>query len=327
MNLTIKIESWPIRGHFTISRSSLTDVKVVTVEIFNGTAIGRGECRPYARYNETPEIVAAQIEAQRATIESGLSAEKLQRLMPAGAARNALDCALWDLRCKVEKTSIWDLIGTARPSPHPTAFTLSVDTPDAMARAAKKALNFKILKLKVDRKRVARQLQAVAEARPDCRFIVDANEALLSPDVYALAQHKAHTQIAMIEQPIHDKLINEHSFHDYNGPPLCADESIHNVDDLPRLKALGYKAVNIKLDKCGGFSGALKLIKAAKEQGFLLMGGCMLSTSLAVAPMAALMDNFDVIDLDGGALLEKDRKEGLIYENGKVHPPSPQLWG
>lgn len=327
MKLTIKMESWPIRGHFTISRSSITDVKVVTVEIFEGAAIGRGECRPYARYNETPETVAAQIEAQRTTIEAGIGAHELQRLMPAGAARNALDCALWDLRCKTEAVSIWDIIDAARPTPKPTAMTLSVDTPDAMARAAKNAFNFKILKLKVNAQHVAEQLRAVAQARPDCRFIVDANEALSPPDVYNLAQHSAHSQIAMIEQPIHDRLIHAHSFHDYTGPPLCADESIHNVDDLPRLKALGYKAVNIKLDKCGGFSCALELIKAAKKQGFLLMGGCMLSTSLAVAPMATLMEYFDIVDLDGGALLENDRKDGLIYENGRVHPPSPQLWG
>ena len=327
MKLSIKTESWPIKGHFTISRSSLTQVSVVTVTISRDSIVGRGECRPYARYNETTDSVTEQIEALRAQIESGLSIKDLQGQLPAGAARNAIDCALWDFNCKAQRRSIWDISGAPKPSAQPTAFTLSVDTPAAMAKAAIIASDFNILKLKVDAGRIFDQIQAVAKARPKTRLIIDANEALSASQVHALAAHPDAPQIAMIEQPLHNDIIHEHSFHDYHGPPLCADESFHGVDELSALKALGYKAVNIKLDKCGGFSGALKLIKAAKEQGFLLMGGCMLSTSLAVAPMSALMDNFDVIDLDGGALLEKDRKEGLIYENGKVHPPSPQLWG
>ena len=327
MKLSIKTESWPIKGHFTISRSSLTQVAVVTVTISNDSIVGRGECRPYARYNETTESVTTQIETLRAEIESGLSIKDLQRRLPAGAARNAVDCALWDFNCKAQGRSIWDISGASKPSPQPTAFTLSVDTSAAMAKAAISASDFNILKLKVDAVRIFDQIQAVAKARPNTQLIIDANEALSAPQVYALAAHPHAKQIAMIEQPLHDDIIHDHSFHDYDGPPLCADESFHGVDDLSALKALGYKAVNIKLDKCGGFTAALDLISTAKAHHFQIMGGCMLSTSLAVAPMAALMSAFDVIDLDGGALLARDREHALSYKKGRVYPPSPELWG
>ena len=327
MIVTIKTETWPIRGHFTISRASLTDVSVVTVEIANGPFTGRGECRPYARYKETCETVMAQIEAIRTVIEVGLNIQELQNYLPPGAARNAVDCALWDLLCKSQARSIWDMLDLTPPKPQPTAYTLSIDHPEAMANMARKALDFTILKLKVDADRMSAQISAVAQIRPACRFIIDANEALTADDVYALAKHPNANQIAMIEQPLHNDIIHDHNFSDYMGPPLCADESFHGEHDLLPLKKLGYKAVNIKLDKCGGLTEALKLIKAAKRYDFQLMGGCMLSTSLAVAPMAAIMDAFDIVDLDGGALLERDRKNGLTYKKGRVYPPSAKLWG
>ena len=327
MKLSIKTESWPIKGHFTISRSSLTEVDVVTVKIESEAIIGRGECRPYARYNETTQSVTDQIETLRADIEMGLTPYDLQSRLPTGAARNAIDCALWDFKCKKEGQSIYNLINRPHPSAQPTAFTLSVDSPEIMAKAAIGASSFNILKLKVDGDRIFDQIQAVAQTRPDCRLIIDANEALQAQHVYALATHPNAAQIALIEQPLHDNIIRKHSFQDYDGPPLCADESFHGIDDLLILKSLGYKAVNIKLDKCGGFTAALDLIKVAKEQGFHIMGGCMLSTSLAVAPMAALMNAFDIIDLDGGALLARDREHGLTYKKGRVYPPSSKLWG
>ena len=289
MKLTIKIESWPIRGHFTISRTSLTSVDVVSVAISDGQFIGRGECRPYARYDETPQSVAAQIENLRDIVQTGVSREGLIDLLPAGAARNALDCALWDYECKSSAQDIWSLIGCPRPKPQPTAFTLSVDSPEQMTKAAKNASDFMILKLKVDAKRFADQITAVATARPECRLIVDANEALQAKDVLSLARHPYRKHIALIEQPLHDDIVADHSFRDYDGSLLGADESFHGHDDLQRLKELGYGARNIKLDKCGGLTAALAIIKAAKASGFYLMGGCMLSTSLAVAPMAAIM--------------------------------------
>ena len=327
MKLSIKTESWPIKGHFSISRSSLTDVELVLVEILDGQVIGRGECRPYSRYNETAQSVIEQIEHIRREIESGLSVKELQKLLPAGAARNAVDCALWDLRCKTEGRSVWDIIGQVKPAPKDTAFTLSCDTPSAMAKAAVQASMFNILKLKVDAQRITEQIEAVAKVRPKSRFIIDANEDLKAADVYTLAAHVNAPQIALIEQPLHDNIVRNHSFHDYTGPPLCADESFHGIENLEPLKALGYKAVNIKLDKCGGFTAAMHLISEAKKHGFMTMSGCMLSTSLSVAPMAVIMDMFDIIDLDGGALLERDRAYGLKYEKGKVHPPLANLWG
>jgi len=196
-----------------------------------------------------------------------------------------------------------------------------------MAKAAKTAADFNLLKLKVSALDMTAQIMAVTSARPDARLIIDANESLNIKNLTELMTHNAKDQIALIEQPLHDEIILEHDLSGLNGPPICADESLHNIDDLPKLKSLGYRAVNIKLDKCGGVTAARQLITAAKEQGFLLMGGCMLSTSLAVAPMAALMEDFDVVDLDGGALLERDRSHGLIYEKGRVYPPQSQLWG
>ena len=327
MKLSINIESWSIRGHFTISRSTLTKVDIVCVEISDGLITGRGECRPYSRYNETPQTVAGQIERLRDVIEMGITHDDLIAILPAGAARNALDCALWDFACKSSDKNIWSLTGITPPKPQATAFTISIDSSDNMAVAAKKASDFDILKIKVDAKRFKNQITAVATARPNCRLIVDANEALKADDVFSLADHPYREHITLIEQPLHDDIVRNHSFATYDGPTLCADESFHGIDDLMTLKQLGYGALNIKLDKCGGLSSALKIIKAAKATGFSLMGGCMLSTSLAVAPMAAIMDLFDIIDLDAGALLSQDRDNGLTYEKGRVHPPQSSLWG
>lgn len=327
MKLAIKIEHWPIKGHFTISRSSLTSVEVVTVRLGDDHVTGRGECRPYSRYNETAQSVCVQLETLRHSIQDGLSHNQLTSMLPAGAARNALDCALWDYACKSSAQTIWDILDVPQPKPQPTAFTISIDHPDEMARAAKKASDFEILKIKVDEKRFAEQITAVAIARPECRLIVDANEALQVHDVYALAKHPYREHIALIEQPLHDNIVRDHGFQDYDGPILCADESFHGIQDILPLKQLGYGAINIKLDKCGGLSKALDIIQAAKESDFYLMGGCMLSTSLAVAPMATIMDMFDIIDLDSGALLAKDRDNGLTYKMGQLHPPTPALWG
>ena len=327
MKFSTKIENWPIRGHFTISRSSLNSVEVVTVQISDGNVTGRGECRPYSRYNETAVSVSAQLETLRHSVQDGLNHDRLTSNLPAGAARNALDCALWDYKCKSSDRTIWDVLGVPQPKPQATAFTISIDSPEQMATAAQKASDFEILKIKVDEKRFSEQITAVATARPDCRLIVDANEALQVEDVYTLATHPYRENIALIEQPLHDNIVRDHSFIDYGGPTLCADESFHSLKDLSTLKQLGYGAINVKLDKCGGLTPALDIIQIAKASGFYLMGGCMLSTSLAVAPMAAIMELFNIVDLDAGALLEKDRDHCLTYTMGQVHPPTPALWG
>ena len=306
MKLTIEIENWPIRGHFAISRSKIDHVTLCVVTLSHDGYKGRGECRPYARYNETAESVSVQILSIKDDIENSTPealSQNINQILPAGAARNALDCAIWDLRCKIAGQNIWHILGTPMPSPQMTAYTLSADDPELMAQKACEVPDFTHLKLKVDRSRLNEQITAVAKARPDARYIIDANEALKGEDVFALAHHPMADKIVLIEQPIHNDDVDHYDFSSYHGPQLCADESLHTAQDLTRLKSLGYGAVNIKLDKCGGLTEALSLIKQAREMEFELMAGCMVATSLAIAPFAAIMDQFDYIDLDGGCLL------------------------
>lgn len=324
--LTIISEDFPVRGVFAISRSSLTSIDVVTVHIEQDGHIGRGECRPYPRYDESVKSVTEQIENVRKHIEEGCSIEYLQILMPAGAARNAVDCALWDLRCKIKGMRIWELTGLAEPQPVATAFTLSVDQPEAMAQKAREADHFSILKLKIGGAQGIECVRAVANARPDARLIIDPNESVL-PELLIefIAAIKEHN-IALIEQPCPAFASLSH-LPTENSPPLCADEAFHGVQDLDKLWTQGYRAVNIKLDKTGGITEALKSFKAARDKGFQIMAGCMASSSLAVAPMVALSSLADICDLDGPALLANDRIHGLVYKNGNVFPPKAALWG
>lgn len=324
--LNIISENFPVRGVFTISRSALTSIDVVTVHIEQDGHIGRGECRPYPRYDESVESVTEQIESVRKPIEEGCSIERLQSLLPAGAARNAVDCALWDLRCKIEGKRIWELAELAEPQPVATAFTLSVDKPEAMAQKAIEAARFSILKLKIGGAQGIECVQAVANARPDARLIIDPNESVLPELLNEFIAAIKEYNIALIEQPCPASAALSYSPTD-NAPPLCADEAFHGVQDLDRLWAQGYRAVNIKLDKTGGFTEALRTFKAARDKGFKIMAGCMASTSLAVAPMVALSSLADICDLDGPELLATDRKYGLEYKNGKVFPAKAELWG
>jgi len=325
--LILKVETWPIAGSFTISRSSLKAVTVVTVTLKENGHSARGECRPYTRYNETAENVIHTIEDARQDIEAGISLEDLQSLLPAGAARNAIDCALWDLKANQSGQSVSQLLKLPPPRNRTTAFTLSIAAPPQMRAAAQAARQYPILKIKIGGFEGLKSCLAVIDARPDAELIIDANEALKPNELAAFRSQLKDLPVIMIEQPIaadvYDKIPNMPQ----SLPLFCADESLHTADDLERLWSAGYRAVNIKLDKCGGLTAGLKLMQTAKAKGFIVMAGCMVGTSLAMAPMMVLESYADYIDLDGPLLLAKDRKNGLEYKGPTIIPAPKGFWG
>ena len=325
--LSWEIVKWPAKGEFRISRSALTEFVTVHVSISSSGFIGRSECRPYARYSETAESVIRQIKGVQLAIENGLSRLELCTTMKAGAARNAVDCALWDLEAKSTGKSVWELSDIPCPSSRETAFTLSIDTPQAMSRAAKAAKDHKYLKMKIGGDGGIEAVKAAAAARPDALFIVDANEAMSPSELESFVNLDVAHQIALIEQPFPASKDRDELFSIGSGPIICADESLHTSADLPRLWAAGYRAVNVKLDKTGGLTEALSLMNEAKKMGFKIMAGCMVGSSLAMAPMVMLESYADFIDLDGPLLLDDDFKPPLTYKGGKIFPPSKELWG
>jgi len=325
--LKVKAQTWPIAGSFRIAHGSVRKIQVVRVEISDGKSTGRGECRPYARYGETPETVSTQIIAVADTVKNGISTDTLQTLLRAGAARNAVDCALWDLKAKQTQTPIWQLASIPKPRARTTAFTLSIDSPANMAKAARAARQYPILKLKIDGPDGLLACLAVLNARPDAQLIIDANEALSPDDLPGFRNALAHAPVLMIEQPLRANIFNQIENAPSNLPILCADESLHTRVDLQKLWDAGYRAVNVKLDKCGGLTEALTLMREAKSMGFLIMAGCMVSTSLAMAPMMVLESFADFIDLDGPLLLAKDIPNGMRYEGAIINPPTSELWG
>ncbi|MCB8821177.1 N-acetyl-D-Glu racemase DgcA [Microvirga rosea] len=324
--LTVTIDRFPIAGTFTIARGSRTEAVVVTATIREDGATGHGECVPYARYGETVEGVAEAIAALAPRIAEGLTREALQDAMPPGAARNALDCALWDLDAKRSGIRAHLTAGVDRWPPATTAYTISLGTPDVMAEAAAKASDRPILKVKFggpggDLERIA----AVRRAAPDATLIADANEGWTEDN---LAQHFAacaEAGFALVEQPLPAK--NDGFLGKISRPvAICADESVHDRASLDRLVGL-YDAVNIKLDKTGGLTEALALADAAEARGFSLMIGCMVGTSLAMAPAMVLAPRARFVDLDGPLLLAKDREPGLRFDGSIIYPPEPALWG
>ncbi len=323
MTLTVKVraETWPIAGSFVISRGARTEVTVVVAEISDGGHVGRGECVPYARYGETVESVVAAIEGARTSGDR----EALRRDLPAGAARNALDCALWDLEAKRSGKPAWKLAGLSAPEPVLTCFTLSLGTPDTMAAAADAARRFRILKVKLGGEGDAARIHAVRHAAHDAEIVVDANEAWNAQNFAENMRACAEAHVALIEQPLPadaDALLRdvEHIV------PICADESVHVTADLDLL-AGKYDGVNVKLDKAGGLTEALALVQEAKRRDMQVMVGCMLATSLAMAPAMLIAQGADFVDLDGPLLLAKDRTPGLVYSDALVEPPEPALWG
>lgn len=306
---------------FTISRGSRTEAKVLTVRVTRDGVTGWGECVPYARYAETLESVEAQIRS----LPDGIDRAALQEALPAGAARNAMDCALWDLEAKQAGCRVWELAGLAAPLPEVTAYTLSLDTPEMMLAQAAKNAHRPLLKIKLGTPDDMPRLEAVRAGAPEARIIVDANEGW-SAEVYAdLAPHLLRLGVALVEQPMpageDDALLG------VDRPvPLCADESCHDRASLPKLKGK-YDMANIKLDKTGGLTEALALRDAARAEGYDVMVGCMVGSSLAMAPAVLVAQGAAITDLDGPLLLAEDRAHGLRFDEAGVHPSDPSLWG
>ncbi|MEX0968937.1 MAG: N-acetyl-D-Glu racemase DgcA [Paracoccaceae bacterium] len=312
----------PLKKPFVISRGTRLAAELVTVTLHDGTHYGRGECQPFARFGESCDGVINQIES--AVLAEFPSAGDLQALPP-GAARNALDCARWDLRAKQTGQPVWQLAGLAPPQPVTTALTISLDTPAAMHRAAVAARARPVLKVKLGGVGDLDRLAAVHKGAPNTRLVVDANEGWTLDDYLALAPQFAQLGVAMIEQPL--LAVEQEALRGQPRPvPLCADESCVDRASLPSLAGL-YDLVNIKLDKCGGLTEALALRSAARAQGFGIMVGCMLSSSLSIAPAQLVAQGAEFVDLDGPLWLRADRFNGLKYEDAQVHPAAPGLWG
>ena len=324
--MTIRAQSWPISGSFRIARGAKTKARTVMVSLAERAARGRGECVPYARYGESIKSVIAQLESVRAAIKSGAGRRDLQTLLPPGAARNALDCALWDLEAKQKTTPVWQLADLAPPQPVKTAFTISLDTPQKMALAAQSAKGFDLLKLKLagDGHDITR-LRAITGARADAALILDANEGFDADGFSTFLPALAGMNIALIEQPLPAGA--DAGLADLRSPiPLCADESLHSRAELSTIAPL-YDVINIKLDKTGGLTEALMLAKDAKTRGLDIMIGCMVSTSLSMAPAFLLTGMATYVDLDGPLLLTRDRRHGLRHDGPQISPPDPRLWG
>jgi L-alanine-DL-glutamate epimerase-like enolase superfamily enzyme len=325
--LSVSVERWPIRGGFTISRGSKREAVVVVATIRDSADHGQGECVPYARYSESVEGVVQAIEACGPAIAQGLDRADLQALLPAGAARNALDCALWDLEAKMSGRSAAELAGLAPLHTVETAFTISLALPEEMAARARDMASYPLLKLKLggDGDGDEERLAAIRQAVPNARLIADANEAWRASSLERLLRAAKAARVELIEQPLpagDDEALQ----HITRIVPLCADESVHDRASLATI-ARRYDAVNIKLDKTGGLTEALATATEARRHGLKIMVGCMVATSLAMAPALLLAQDADFVDLDGPLLLERDRVPGLAYSSGMVMPPPTALWG
>jgi L-alanine-DL-glutamate epimerase-like enolase superfamily enzyme len=322
---SVDIESWPIAGSFVISRGSRTEAHVVVVTLRDGEWTGQGECVPYARYGETVEGVVATIRAACETFSGPPYREALRAAMPPGAARNAIDCALWDLEAKRTGVSVAATLGIVAPKALITAYTLSLGTPESMEDAARVASHRPLLKVKLGGDGDLERIAAVRRGAPTSRIIVDANEAWSAENFDANMRACVEVGVELIEQPLpagKDELLRQ-----FDRPvPVCADESLHVAEDLGHLVG-SYDAINIKLDKTGGLTEALRLRRAAEAHGFALMIGCMVGTSLAMAPAVLLAQDAHFVDLDGPLLLARDRSPGLVYEGSLVSPPAAALWG
>jgi L-alanine-DL-glutamate epimerase-like enolase superfamily enzyme len=323
--LVARIERWPIAGAFTISRGAKTEAVTVVAEVSRGGVTGRGECVPYPRYGETPEATLAALEAIREPVSHGLDNAALQAAMPPGAARNALDCALLDLDAKTGRKRVWSLLGRPAPKACITAYTISLASPEAMAAATATAAHRPLLKIKLGGDGDGMRIAAVRKAALQSELIVDANEAWtpdnLEPNLAACAK----AGVTLVEQPL--PAGKDAALAQIRRPiPVCADESVHDRASLEGLRDR-YDAVNIKLDKSGGLTEALAMADAAQALGFQIMVGCMVATSLSMAPAMLLAPVARFVDLDGPLLLARDRDGGLRYDGSLVYPPEAALWG
>jgi len=324
LKIEAKEEIFPLNHPFRISRGSRTEAQVVAVTVSDGEHIGRGECVPIKRYEQSVASVLAQVESIQ--VHGDLDRDKLSQMLPAGAARNALDCALWDLEAKRSGKRAWELANIPIADQVETSFTISLDTPAKMGAAAAAANELPILKLKlyIDDSDLAR-VQAVRAAAPNARLVIDANESWSPRHYRDMVSPLKELGVELIEQPLPadaDEVLEtlDHPI------PVCADESCHTTDDLQRLKSR-YDAINIKLDKTGGLTEALQLYRSAREQNFKILIGCMVCTSLSIAPARLLAGTADWVDLDGPLLLARDRENGLPFRDGRIGMPPRELWG
>jgi L-alanine-DL-glutamate epimerase-like enolase superfamily enzyme len=324
-SLRVRIERWPISGRFSIARGSKTEAEVVVAEVSAGSVSGRGECVPYPRYGETAASVVETIEGIRTEVEANCSRRQLGSSIRSPAARNALDCALWDLEAKLSGQPVWHLAGLGEPRPLVTAFTISLDTPQNMAKAAARSSNRPLLKLKLGSEGDGERLRAIRRAAPRCRLIVDANEGWNESNIENMLAACKAAAVELVEQPLPalaDGCLAAIPRH----IPVCADESAHDLEGLDGLIGK-YDAINIKLDKAGGLTPALDLAEAARNRGLTLMSGCMVATSLSMAPAFLLAQSAAFVDLDGPLLLARDREHAIRYEGSMMFPPSADLWG
>jgi L-alanine-DL-glutamate epimerase-like enolase superfamily enzyme len=323
--LAARIERWPIAGSFTISRGAKTEAVTVVAEVSRGGLTGRGECVPYPRYGETPEATLAALQAMQEPLRRGLDRRALQAAMAPGAARNALDCALLDLEAKTSGQRAWNLLGRPAPKACTTAYTISLGSPEGMAAATAKAAHRPLLKIKLGGDGDGRRIAAVRKAAPDSELIVDANEAWTSDNLEQNLRECAEARVTLVEQPL--PAGQDEALKRIRRPlAVCADESVHDRASLNGLRER-YDAVNIKLDKTGGLTEALAMADAAQALGFQIMIGCMVATSLAMAPAMLLAQQARFVDLDGPLLLARDRDGGLRYDGSLVYPPEAALWG
>jgi L-alanine-DL-glutamate epimerase-like enolase superfamily enzyme len=318
-------ESWPISGAFTISRGSKTASEVVVVTLERDGKKGQGECVPYRHYGESIGLVMSELAERRGDIEEGFTHEDIPRLLKLKAAQNALDCALWDLEAKLAGKRVWQLLDLPPPEPLVTAFTLSLDSVDNMAAAAARENWRPLLKLKLGADKDAERLRAVRKAAPASRIIVDANEGWSADDLPMLLGICAEAGVELVEQPLpakHDGALSKLA----RPVAVCADESAHDEGSLAGLVGK-YDAINVKLDKTGGLTHALAMRRTAERLGFGIMVGCMVATSLSMAPAHIAAQGARIVDLDGPLLLAKDRTPSMRYDNGLVYGPDPALWG
>jgi L-alanine-DL-glutamate epimerase-like enolase superfamily enzyme len=323
--LAASIERWPIAGSFTISRGAKTEAVTVVATVSHGDHTGRGECVPYPRYGETPEATLAMLGGMQEAVSRGMDRQALQAAMPAGAARNALDCALLDLEAKSCGQRVWNVLGRPAPRPCTTAFTISLGTPEAMATATAKAAHRPLLKIKLGGDGDGERISAVREAARESELIVDANEAWTPDNLEQNLLACAAAGVTLVEQPL--PAGQDEALARIKRPiAVCADESVHDRASLAGLRTR-YDAVNIKLDKTGGLTEALAMAEAAQALGFEIMIGCMVATSLAMAPAMLLAPQARFVDLDGPLLLARDRDDGLRYDGSLIYPPEAALWG
>jgi L-Ala-D/L-Glu epimerase / N-acetyl-D-glutamate racemase len=323
--LVARIERWPIAGSFTISRGAKTEAVVVVAEISQDGHTGRGECAPYARYGETPEAAVEAILAMQDELRRGLDRQALQAAMGAGAARNAVDCALLDLEAKRSGQRVWELLGRPAPRACTTAYTISLGLPETMAAATAKAAHRPLLKIKLGGDGDGERIAAVRKEAPESELIVDANESWTPENLERNLAACAAAGVTLVEQPLPSG--RDGALARIRRPmAVCADESVHDRASLDGLRER-YDAVNIKLDKTGGLTEALAMADAAQALGLEIMVGCMVATSLSMAPAMLIARQARFVDLDGPLLLAGDRDGGLHYDESTVYPPDSALWG